>query len=190
MVLVQLWQPVVFCESFRTCSGDTMWLAFYVRQSGSPPDAKTDGRSAFLESSLLFDDLLQNREFPGLQGTYPPLQEKPYANVLLGAVENLNRIIGRRAIDRAAAILLQELKERLTPGMVEEREDFLPDSLHFVAVDRLDGLLNRGASRVGDTCDVEVFWFHDGWIFVLSLQNLGRFGDQAKSSRGWSKPLS
>ena len=133
MVLVQLWQPVVFCEFFRTCSGDTMWLAFYVRQSGSPPDAKTDGRSAFLESSLLFDDLLQNREFPGLQGTYPALQGKPYANVLLGAVENLNRIIGRRAIDRAAAILLQELKERLTPGMVEEREDFLPDSLHFVA---------------------------------------------------------
>jgi hypothetical protein len=28
MVLVQLWQPVVFCEFFRTCSGDTMWLAF------------------------------------------------------------------------------------------------------------------------------------------------------------------
>ena len=49
------------------------------------------------------------------------MQEKPYANVLLGAVENLNRIIGRRAIDRAAAILLQELKERLTRCEQEER---------------------------------------------------------------------
>ena len=133
---------------------------------------KNDDRCAFLENSSLLDDLLQNRAFPGLQGTDPPFQEKPYADVLLGAVENLNRIISRGAIDSAGAILLQELKERLTPGMVEEREEFLPDSLQFVAADRLDGLLNRGASRVGDTCDVEVFWFHDGWYLCFRCKIL------------------
>jgi hypothetical protein len=41
--------------------------------------------------------------------------------------------------------------------MVEEREEFLPDRLQFLAPDRLDGLLNRGAARVGDTFNVEVF---------------------------------
>ena len=87
---------------------------------------KTDDRCAFLENSSLLDDLLQNRAFPGLQNRPPLFQEKPYADVLLGAVENLNRIISRGAIDRAGAILLQELKERLTPGMVEEREEFVP----------------------------------------------------------------
>ena len=110
---------------------------------------------------LLFNELLQDPEFPGLKATDTSLWEEPNAHVFVGAVKNFNLIICRGVIDRAAAILLEELEKHLTPGMVQEGEDFLSERFQSVDADRLNGLLNRFAPGIHDTFNVEVFGFQN-----------------------------
>lgn len=110
---------------------------------------------------LLFNELLQDPEFPGLQETDTPLWKEPHACFFVRIVKNFNLIICHGVINRAAAILLEELEKHVTPGVVQEGKDFLSERLEFVDADRLNGLLNRFAARIHDAFNVEVFGFHD-----------------------------
>ena len=112
---------------FRTCSGETTRSLFYVRQSGLPPGCKNRWSTAFLESSKCLPTISFSIPRPQApRDSTPPRRRNHMPMSFSGAVENLNRIICCCAVDRAAAILLQELKERLTPGMVEERARLSP----------------------------------------------------------------
>lgn len=65
---------------------------------------------------LLFNELLQDPEFPGLQETDTPLWKEPHACFFVRIVKNFNLIICHGVINRAAAILLEELEKHVTPG--------------------------------------------------------------------------